>query len=162
MPQSQVRPDFAERILSGVCDSEQYGRRGPSDESPYLEVFTDEQKTQKAALESRIQELQQVLDTPTTEISAAQIAWETQLKTPARWHDSTPSALQTSSGKSLTADANGVIQLAESSEKDTYTIDVPVNTDVAGNAAQISAIQLQTLPGQDLPAVEQALAAETS
>ena len=55
------------------------------DESPLIQIYTDEQKRQKSNLENKIADLTKVIGTATPELSVSQQQWEERLQAPAAW-----------------------------------------------------------------------------
>ncbi|MBL8816027.1 MAG: DUF1553 domain-containing protein [Planctomyces sp.] len=133
------------RVFAILNNTQDADRR---DESPILEIFTDEQKTQKQTLLTQISELKKTIDTPTDEIAAAQVEWESQLKRPAQWENGIPSKVSRTSGGESETLADGTIVVAAPAEKDTYSIDIPVSTETL---KQLSALRLEAIPDANLP-----------
>ena len=122
------------------------------DDSPKMPLFSDEQKQQQRALESQIQSLRLVIDTPTDALAAAQQKWEASLLAKPDWNVVVPSTVVRASGGTVVPQADQSLLLPTAAEKDTYSIDIPLspkNSDVA--SSPISAIRLETLPDESLP-----------
>ena len=122
------------------------------DESPLLQLYTDEQLRLKADLETQIAELKLQMDTATPEIVASQEKWEQRLRTVPAWDALIPGSVLRSSGEPSQILEDGSVLIETGSPKDTYTIDIPVSLE-AGSASSpaIAAIRLETLPHEALP-----------
>lgn len=121
------------------------------DESPLIQIYTSEQKQQKAELETQIADLQSVLATPTSEIVASQQRWETRLKQTPKWSDHNLALFTRSSEQPTTIlqDGSGLVESATLESlplTDTYQIEFPL---VAGEP--LAALRLSALPHDSLP-----------
>lgn len=122
------------------------------DESPLLQLYTDEQLNQQAELETQISDLKLQIDTATPEIAASQQKWEQRLSTVTAWNALIPASVMRSSGEPSEILDDGSVLIETSSPKDTYTIDVPLSVEATGTTAPaIAAIRLETLPHDALP-----------
>lgn len=121
------------------------------DESPVVQIYTDEQKQKKSDLESQIADLKSQIATPTPEIEASQVEWEQRLATQPEW-SSLPvtTASRKSEQEIKILDDGTVLVETEAIEslplKDTYTVEVPVAA-----TQKIAAVRLSALPHESLP-----------
>jgi hypothetical protein len=67
------------------------------DESPLIQIYTDDQKQQKADLAMQIASLKSEIGRSTPELVASQQAWEQRLRTATEWEELTPVAVVRSS-----------------------------------------------------------------
>lgn len=127
------------------------------DESPLIQVYSDEQKQQKADLELRVASLRAEIDNPTAELAASQQAWETSLKATPAWQILKPVSALRRSELALQVEEDGrVLADGTAADTDTYTIEFPVGADSndsgAARETSIAAVRLETLPHDSLPA----------
>jgi len=128
--------DIRERGLYSGANSD--GNWGP-----FVKVPTAEQSAQLDALSVRIAELQQVLNTPTPELAAAQLAWE---QTQQPWTPLTPDSMQALSGTQLKTRADGAILAGgPNPATETYTLQF------AKLPAGVTALRIEVLPDDSLP-----------
>ncbi|MEO2045012.1 MAG: DUF1549 domain-containing protein [Pirellulales bacterium] len=102
----------------------------------------------QTVLDDRVATLQQVLTTPTSELDAAQLEWEKNLKNlPGVWTPLEPISQTTQGGAHLVPLRDGSIQLKEgkSPDRDEYTIEF--ETDLTS----ITALYLEAMPDTKLP-----------
>ncbi|MEX2579731.1 MAG: PSD1 and planctomycete cytochrome C domain-containing protein [Verrucomicrobiales bacterium] len=96
------------------------------DESPVLELWSEEQKQQKSAWRSRIAELKKVVTTPTEETEAEQARWLARLKTSPQWNALVPAVADAKSAD-LAIEENGRIRLdGEKPATDVYSLEIAV------------------------------------
>lgn len=123
------------------------------DESPVLEFFTDEQREQKKTLQQQIVGLQTVLNTPTDELAASQLAWEQSLLAPSQWHKLSAASVTRSSGQPATVQDDGLIKVTTAAETDVYTLDV--TAEAIGKSADgkisIAGLKIETSPDETFP-----------
>ncbi|MEO2012763.1 MAG: DUF1553 domain-containing protein [Fuerstiella sp.] len=124
------------------------------DESPLVQIYTDEQKRRKSDLENRIADLTKVISTPTPELSAAQQQWEARLQASPAWTALRPGSVARKSKQSVVILDDGAVLIESAAETDTYTVDVPLLQVGQKNLASppIAALRLETLPHESLPA----------
>lgn len=127
------------------------------DESPVLEILTEDQLTKKAGLESEIAELRKALDTPTDALTQSQKSWEAGLRSAPRWTSLLPISATRSSAAEITIRTDGDVFVPTTAETDQYTLELGLNPDAKDNNAtaeanqSIAAIRLETLPDAALP-----------
>ncbi len=123
-----------------------------SDDSPRLSLFSDEQQQQQRDLEAQIKSLQQIIDTPTEILADEQLRWEASLRAKPAWNVIVPSSVVRASGGPVIPQDDQSLLLPTAAEKDTYSIDIPLNVSAESDpASKISAIRLETLPHESLP-----------
>ncbi len=135
-------------------NSEDADRR---DESPRVDIWSEQQKQQKADWTREIAELEEAVSTATPELLAAQKKWESQFTSEPTWQTMNPSKVVTkSSGDAAIAD-DGAVHVPTASKTDVYEIEIPI-AELARQWATgarefgfISAIRLETLPLETLP-----------
>ena len=110
------------------------------DESPLIQIYTDEQKANRAAWETESTELEKLLATSTPELLASQAKWEERLKVAPEWSVSKPTEATSTSGAVLTAQDDSSIKVTKQAKVDTYTVNLPVKS------GHLTALQLETFP----------------
>lgn len=113
------------------------------DESPLLQIYTDEQKANRSSWESEVKDLETLLATPTPELLASQAKWEKRLSVPPEWAVAKPIDIASKSEASFTTAEDGSIKAEKQTKTDTYT----VNVQTAGD--QLTGIRLETFPGNN-------------
>jgi len=118
------------------------------DESPLIEIYSEEQKANRAAWEHELKELERLLSTPTPELLAAQAAWEAKFQQQPDWIPLTASALDSKQKTVLTSGEDAVIIVERGGETDVYSLEFPLesltrNPDQSG---RISGLQIATEP----------------
>ncbi len=123
-------------------NSEDADRRN---ESPLIQIYTDEQKQNRTQWEHDVEDLARKLSTPTPELLAAQVAWEKRFAVEPAWQTLTTGTFSAKSGRKLEAAEDGTIKVADQAVTDTYSLEFPLST--IGEGEKLTAIQLETLPG---------------
>ena len=113
------------------------------DESPLIQIYTDEQKANRAAWETESAELEILLATPTPELLASQSKWEERLKVAPEWVVSKPTEVTSKSGAVFTTQDDGSINVTKQAKVDTYTVNLPINHE------RLTGLQLETFPGNN-------------
>ncbi|MEO1984799.1 MAG: DUF1553 domain-containing protein [Fuerstiella sp.] len=124
------------------------------DESPLVQIYTDEQKQQKSDLEHQIADLTKVISTPTPELTAAQQKWEARLQATPAWTALQPASVLRKSKQPAKILDDGAVLIETAAATDTYTVDVPLLQVAQENSASqpIAALRVETLPYESLPA----------
>lgn len=130
------------RLFAIFNQTEDADRR---DESPLLEVFTDEQRQQKAQWTAEIARLETLLKTPTPELLSAQTKWDSEFPRSLTWKVLQPSATSAQHEVKLSVSEDGTIRADKGSKTNTYTIEAPLA------AGKLQALRLETLPDKSLP-----------
>ena len=126
------------------------------DESPVLEVFTEQQLQQRKVWQERAEQLRQQLKTTSPEIEAEFVAWSRGSAAP-HWQTLTPKSFQAKTNTEATWDASGRILVKPMQDKivsDTFTLELDVAADTStsdATARRIQAIGLRTKPDESLP-----------
>ncbi|MEO2049134.1 MAG: DUF1549 and DUF1553 domain-containing protein, partial [Pirellulales bacterium] len=105
-------------------------------------------ESKQTVLDDRIEALQRVLATPTSELDAAQIEWEKNLtNSPGVWTPLEPISQTTQDGAQLVLQSDGSLQLAkvEPPDRDEYTIEFK------SDLTSITALYLEAMPDTNLP-----------
>ncbi len=112
------------------------------DESPFLEVWSDQQVQQKKSWEQEITQLKDLMSRDTPELTAAREAWLASLSREPLWK---ALPLQEAKGAKLVAGDDGWIRLeGDLPEKATYTLKFPTeNSEITGVQLAISPQQKQ-------------------
>ena len=113
------------------------------DESPRLQIYTDEQKANRAAWENESAELEKLLATSTPELLASQAKWEERLRVAPEWATSRPTEATSNSGAVLTTQDDSSIKVTKQAKTDTYTVNLPVKS------GSLTGLQLETFPGNN-------------
>ncbi len=128
-------------ILNQSADSDR------KDEAPVIPYYSDQQLTEKTALESELADLEKVFTSPSPESLEGQSAWEAGLPVNPAWRRPRPISAKSSRGQSLTIEEDGRIFVPgaepEASGEVTrleFALDMP-----------ISAVRLEALADSRLP-----------
>lgn len=113
------------------------------DESPRLQIFTDEQKKNRSAWENESKELEELLATPTPALLASQTKWEERLKVAPQWSTAKPTRATSKSESVLATQGDGSVKVSQQAKIDTYTINLPAKS------GRLTGIQLETFPGNN-------------
>ena len=105
-------------------------------ESPLLEVWSEEQEQVKADWQSQIAELKQTLDTDTPKLQTERQKWLASVQTEPTWDAQKPSSAN-AKNRSLSIEDNWIAATDDKPENDTYTINIPTN-DRTVSAVQIN------------------------
>ncbi|OWK39342.1 PSD1 and planctomycete cytochrome C domain-containing protein [Fimbriiglobus ruber] len=117
-----------------------------SDESPTLPLFTDEQKSKKAALEQEIAALEKTLKAPSATVLAGRAKWEASAPHAVTWTTPKPAAFEAKSkAKGEILETGAVFVPKAGASTDTYTVRIPITTD------KLTAVRLEALPHAALP-----------
>jgi hypothetical protein len=139
------------RFLAFFANSEQKAGGVPNGDKwidePVLELPTPEQKKRSTELRGEIARLQNVLDTETPELDAAEKTWESQLVTAEKnWQPLKPTSYESAGGATMKLlPDNSILATGKNPQADTYTIDAKVD------ATKITAVRLEVLPDASLP-----------
>lgn len=114
------------------------------DESPLLEIVTDEQKAQRRELEQQIAVLRQVLDTQTPELDEAMNEWLQQLQEEPQWQSLAVGSMSSDAGAlELQDDGKRVVLKGDRPNTAIYSLRLPIQ-----QSQKVAAIQLQVHPEQ--------------
>lgn len=116
------------------------------DESPLLDIYTDEQIRQRISLENEKQDLEQQLRTPTAETVAGFIAWQEKLTAEPEWRPLMPVEFKASSGVAATVLADASVRIPSEAATDIYHLQFDVQE------RAITALRLEALADDSLPA----------
>ena len=130
------------RFFAFFNNTEDADRRN---ESPLIQIYTDEQKQNRTQWGRDVEDLAVKLSTPTPELLAAQAKWEERFAIDPAWQTLTTGTFSAKSGRKLEAAEDGTIKVAGQAVTDTYSLEFPLP--VVGKGEKLTAIQLQTLPG---------------
>jgi hypothetical protein len=115
------------------------------DESPLLEIFDDEQKQRRDLLREESKQLEERLSTLTPELAVGLDEWDRDFPRELPWNVLVPTSVESTADASFTIEKEGVIRVERQAETDTYTVTVAAPSEI------LAAIQLETLPREDLP-----------
>jgi hypothetical protein len=130
--------------LFAILNNTEDADRG--DESPFLTIYTKEQKQQRKQWQSEIAKLEKVMSTSTPELAKAQVEWEKVFEADLSWQAVKPTEMKSKAGAAMTTKEDGAIQIERGGKTDVYTFETPVVTN-----ATISALRLETLPDDRPP-----------
>ncbi len=116
------------------------------DESPVLEIYTEEQRRQKRLWTEEIAQLKQVVTTATPELLSAQQAWEQRYAREPSWTTLVPDKAASDAGQPLGIQGDGSVRVDKPAEKAVYSLDMPIKQD-----RRITALRLEALPDEALP-----------
>ncbi|MCH2201355.1 MAG: DUF1553 domain-containing protein [Fuerstiella sp.] len=117
------------------------------DESPTLQIYTDEQQERRSQLEQQIAKLRTTLSQSTPELVESQQIWETGIRSPPQWTNLITSEVIRSSGNEASILADGSILVSAATEQDTYTVELAL----ADKFDEIAALRIETLPHESIP-----------
>ncbi len=120
------------------------------DESPTLDLYSDQQREQRKQLERRITEIKAELEQPSTTVLQGLSQWEASLKEPT-WTILQPLSLNSSRSSDVRIDNDRSIHVrptANNIVSDKYTLALKSGTT---DKLRIHAFGLRTLPSADLP-----------
>jgi mono/diheme cytochrome c family protein len=112
------------------------------DESPIIQIYSDEQKQNKRDWQLEVEQLQKTLSTPTPELLASLAVWEKSFQVEPAWTTLTASDLKTESNTALTINDSQIITAEKQSKTDVFTVEFPLE-----KASKMTALQIETLPG---------------
>ncbi|MCO6458938.1 MAG: DUF1553 domain-containing protein [Pirellulaceae bacterium] len=122
------------------------------DESPLLEIWSDQQQRQKADWQAEIERLQEQLATATPELLAEQSAWERQLAAAPQWHAWRPAEVRLESGAAASIADDASVLVPQAQPTDTYSVELPVETPAGdGQPGRWTALRLEALDHDSLP-----------
>jgi hypothetical protein len=123
------------------------------DESPLLEIWSKEQKDEKAALAEEIAALKAALAASSPERLAAAARWEERLAAEPSWRTLKPDAAASKSGAAAAIGDDGTVFVSEPRKTDVLTLRLPLDglPAAAGGAAALTALRLEALPHPELP-----------
>ena len=130
-------------ILNNTMDAD---RR---DESPLLEIYTDEQRQQQRDWQNEQQQLQTQLATLTPALSAELEQWTQHFRTELPWQPLIPTSAQTSEKAPVRLLDDGVVAIDEARAKDILTVNLTMPESLGDQP--LTALQLRTLPDASLP-----------
>ena len=110
------------------------------DESPIIEIFTEEQKRERASWVAEIEQLKTVLDTPAEVLAKSQRQWEQLLQEQPEWYTMKPMNAVSSRIRLDIEPDDSIVATGDFPEQDTYTITLepPIK--------RITALRLEGLP----------------
>ncbi|MCA9056343.1 MAG: DUF1553 domain-containing protein, partial [Planctomycetaceae bacterium] len=110
------------------------------DESPTIEIYTDEQRQQKSEWEAELARLQKITTTTTPELAAARDAWAARFPEPIAWTRYQNLTASARSAKPLTVTEDGLVHIADPAETDVLTLTAsPANDERTITALQLDA-----------------------
>ncbi|MBW3598368.1 MAG: DUF1553 domain-containing protein [Planctomycetes bacterium] len=115
------------------------------DESPLLELYSDQQKRQKAQWQTEIEELETTVQTMTPELAEAQRRWEEAFAADLAWSELRPSAVETKSGAAATIHEDASVLIASPAKTEVSKLQLPLA------AGKIAALRLEALTDDTLP-----------
>ena len=115
------------------------------DESPRLELFTDEQRTQKTQWLADVARLEAATAAITPAILDSQAKWDGAFPRQLAWRLLKPTNAKSQNGVTLTTSDDGVVRADKAAKTDTYTLEMPLA------AGKLQAVRLETLPDAALP-----------
>ncbi len=130
------------RLFAIFNNSEDADRR---DERPLVQLWTDEQKKQKASWRQTIVELEKMLATATPELLAAQAEWESRFAAEPQWRTLRPGEVTLKSGAGATIADDGSVFIPKSQKTDVITFESAL-----GDIETVTAFRLEALPHESL------------
>lgn len=121
------------------------------DESPLVQIYTDEQKNRRKQLDEQIDEVKKTIATSTPELVSSQQNWETKLHSNPDWQQLTPSKFTRESGLSSKIQSDGSIFVDTPTDNDSYTVEFSFDGNFSESSKPLAALRLETLPHELLP-----------
>jgi hypothetical protein len=130
------------------------------DESPLLEIYTDQQKQQKADWQAEIARLENTLSTPTPELLDSQRRWEQNFAGDLAWQSLRPAEIQSKQKAPTSILDDDSILIGEARKTDVYTLKLPLSSAISSSStgvdtenrqANLTALRIETLPHESLP-----------
>lgn len=115
------------------------------DESPLLELWSEEQRQQKRTWQDELAQLETTLKTSTPELLAAQQKWEASLPKSLTWAPLKPSSVRRKSDKTAMVADDGTVKITDVTATDTYTVSIPIT-----QTQPLTALRVETLPNSGL------------
>ena len=117
-------------------------------ETPLIDVFTDQQMKQKSDWERELEELNKTLATPTPALLASLKKWEERLRAKLSVQQLVATSATAKNGTPLNILNDGSVLAKEARKQDVYTVQLPLKS-VIGK--KITAIKLETSPHESMP-----------
>ncbi len=130
------------KLFAFYNQSEDADRR---DETPLLDLYSEEQRQQKQAWQAELAQLEQKLKTTTPELIASQQQWEASLPKSLPWNPLLPATITRQSGKLATIAADGTVVATEAAPTDRYKVAIPLS-----EKTTLTALRLETVPNAGL------------
>ncbi len=118
------------------------------DESPLIELFTDEQVRDRLNWQKELESLEQKLSQLDPKLSQEQRNWESLLGAPVDWMPLRADRLSTASGDPIRQSDDAVVQVDSLADRDKIEITVSLPKE---SLASLNAIQIESIPSADLP-----------
>ena len=126
-------------ILNNTADAD----RG--DDSPRLELYSDEQKANKAAWQTELAAVEQVLKTPTPELLESLAKFDRDYPRDLPWVGLKPDSVQSLNGAEYTIGEDQSVLVTKPPKTDTTTLRLPAPV------GPLSALRIEALPDPSLP-----------
>jgi len=110
------------------------------DESPFLEIYTPEQKAQRAKSQAEIAQIEQKFKTSTAESLAAQEKWEQNFRRDAQWLALKPATMKARDGGSIIAAEDNAVKITPQQKTELYTLELPLES------SRLAGLRLEALP----------------
>lgn len=126
-------------ILNNTADADR------SDDSPRLDLYSAEQKANRAAWQTELAALDEALKTPTPELLESLAKFERDFPRDLPWAGLKPDAVTSQNGAEYTINDDQTVLVSKPPKTDTTTVLLPAP------AGPLSALRLETLPEASLP-----------
>ena len=114
-------------------------------ESPIIQIYSEEQRQNRAKWERQVAQLEKTLITPTPKLAKAQLEWEARFGAEPKWTTLVAKSLKAKNGAKLSVGADGVVAATKSQKTESYTLTIPVT------ATKLTGLRLESLPADSLP-----------
>ncbi|MCH2177527.1 MAG: DUF1553 domain-containing protein [Mariniblastus sp.] len=115
------------------------------DESPVLQIYSDEQRQRQKEWKSRIASFETKLRQPTADLAAAQQQWERRLSVAPDWQTLRPSAVTRRSQLQAQILKEGQILVTSVAKQDEYLVEIPIEAS-SERVVQWSGFRLEAIP----------------
>nr|MDQ3331606.1 DUF1549 domain-containing protein [Planctomycetota bacterium] len=116
------------------------------DESPLLELYSDDQKRQRSEWENEQRALEEQLRTPTPEVLNSFANWEASVTVEPDWRPVRPSAFAAKSGIAIETLDDTSIRVSSTADTDVYSVTLPLTSESV-TALRLEAVADPSLPG---------------
>ena len=119
------------------------------DESPTLKWFTHEQRRDQQEWKQELSKVELALGAPDASLIPEQLSWAQSLRDPILWQPAKPESTVATSKSPISIRENGNLKVDTVADKDTYTLEWAVPSNVPVDV--LSGLQIQSIPDPSLP-----------
>jgi len=120
-----------------------------ADESPTLKWFTPDQRLDREETQSKLRQVEASLVAPDSNLIQEQEAWSKPFRAPLVWQPVKPDSAKARSNSLFKIQENGDLRVDTISDKDVYSIELPLADNLA--AGDLTGLQIRSIPDPALP-----------